>query len=89
MQHEDLRAKKRKLKELGESVASMNFENYKSQLEKVSKAICFELKDHIFKENYILYPTALETINDDSLWSGMKNKCDEIGYCTFTPVECL
>lgn len=89
MEHEDLRAKKRKLKELSESVDKIDFGAYKSSLEKVSKAICFELKDHIFKENYILYPTALETINDDGLWNDMKLKCDEVGYCSFTPVECL
>lgn len=89
LEHEDLRNMKKKLKELSETVEDMDFDVYKSSLEKISKAICFELKDHIFKENYILYPTALETINDDSLWNGMKSKCDEIGYCTFTPVECL
>lgn len=89
LEHEDLRNMKKKLKELSESVNTIDFDVYKSSLEKISKAICFELKDHIFKENYILYPTALETINDDAIWNGMKNKCDEIGYCTFTPVECL
>ena len=41
------------------------------------------------KENYILYPTALEAIKDEKLWENMREKCDDIGYCPFTPKECI
>lgn len=88
LEHEDLRKKKKELKELSESVANLDFNEYKTELKKLSNAICFELKDHIFKENYILYPTALESINEEAKWDNMKTECDNIGYCTFTPEEC-
>ena len=88
LEHEDLRKKKKDLKELSESVAELDFNEYKSELKRLSNAICFELKDHIFKENYILYPTALESINSDDKWVSMKKECDNLGYCSFTPEDC-
>lgn len=85
MEHEELRKKKKALKDLGKSVDKMDFKEYKIKLEKISNAICYELRDHIFKENYILYPTSLETIKDDEKWHEMRERCDMIGYCVFTP----
>jgi uncharacterized protein len=88
LEHEDLRKKKKELKKLSESVSLLDFNEYKIELKRLSNAICFELKDHIFKENYILYPTALESIESDTKWTNMKKECDNIGYCTFTPEYC-
>ncbi len=45
------------------------------------------LRDHIFKENNILYPMAVQVILEPEKWADMKLKCDEIGYCCFTPSE--
>lgn len=88
LEHEDLRKKKRALRDLGESVENIDFNKYKEKLQSLSKDICFELRDHIYKENYILYPTALESIDDEDNWERIKEKCNKIGYCTFTPDEC-
>jgi len=85
MEHEDLRAKKRRLKSLGENIKYINFEAFKADLDETAKYIIFNLRDHIFKENYILYPSALEAIKDEARWTNMKEKCDEVGYCGFTP----
>lgn len=87
LEHDDLRRKKKELRKLSESVSTLDFEEYKRELKRLSNSICFELKDHIFKENYILYPTALETIESESKWDKMKSECDNIGYCSFTPEE--
>ena len=87
MEHEGLRKKKKALRELGDAVATMDFEEYKTELKKISGEIVYELRDHIFKENYILYPTALETITSEEKWAEMKERCDLLGYCTFTPNE--
>ena len=76
-------------RELIKVVEYLDFEDFKDNLQSLSKEICFELKDHIFKENYILYPTALEAIKDEKLWENMIEKCDDIGYCPFTPKECI
>lgn len=82
MEHEDLRKQKRTLKYLAENVGDMDFTVFKKKLDSTSKSIILTLRDHIFKENSILYPTALEVI---MTWDKIKSGCDEIGYCCFTP----
>lgn len=81
-EHEDLTIQKKYLKELVENVGEMDFTVFKKRLDTTSKSIIVTLKDHIFKENSILYPTALEVI---MTWDKIKSGCDEIGYCCFTP----
>ncbi|PRR83793.1 DUF438 domain-containing protein [Clostridium vincentii] len=85
MEHEDLRAKKKFLKQEAEEVSELNFSEVKEKVDETSKYIIFNLRDHIFKENYILYPTAIEAITEKAIWQDMKRRCDEIGYCGFTP----
>jgi DUF438 domain-containing protein len=82
MEHDELRARKRLLKEIAEKVNSMDFESFKSKVDEVAKYIVFNLRDHIYKENYILYPTALDALQDKALWEDMKKRCDNIGYCS-------
>ena len=85
MEHDDLRAKKKYLKETAEDASKLEFNEFKKRVDETAKYIIFNLRDHIFKENYILYPTAIESIKDKETWETMKKKCDEIGYCSFTP----
>ncbi|QAT41604.1 DUF438 domain-containing protein [Clostridium sp. JN-9] len=85
MEHDDLRKRKRLLKETANNVEIMDFNEYKTKVDELSKYIVFHLRDHIYKENYILYPTAIDTLDDKELWAEMKSKCDKIGYCPFTP----
>lgn len=40
-----------------------------------------QLRDHIFKEDTILYPMAVQSIRDPAQWEQMKVRCDAIGYC--------
>lgn len=47
--------------------------------------LTFNLREHILKENTILYPAAFKAINDPNTWVEIRRKCDEIGYCCFTP----
>ncbi|WP_373470684.1 DUF438 domain-containing protein [Carnobacterium alterfunditum] len=85
MEHEDLRSKKEFLKVAAEEASNSNFNEFKEKVDDTSKYIIFNLRDHIFKENYILYPTAIEAIQGKETWQDMKRRCDEIGYCGFTP----
>ncbi|MBN1045626.1 MULTISPECIES: DUF438 domain-containing protein [unclassified Clostridium] len=85
MEHDDLRAKKKFLKQTAEEVYQLEFNEFKEKVDDTAKYIVFNLRDHIFKENYILYPTAIETIKEKEIWKDMKKRCDEIGYCGFTP----
>ncbi|ACA44063.1 DUF438 domain-containing protein [Clostridium botulinum] len=62
MEHDDLRVRKKELKRLSENADKMEFDKFKSKVDETSKYIIFNLRDHIFKENYILYPSSLEAI---------------------------
>lgn len=85
MEHDELRSRKRLLKETADKADSMDFSIYKARVDEAAKYIVFNLRDHIYKENYILYPTVLDAIQDKVLWEDMKNRCDKVGYCSFTP----
>ncbi len=41
------------------------------------------LRQHIDKENRILYPMSVQFINSEEKWATMKQKADAIGYCSF------
>ena len=85
MEHEDLRAKKKFLRQAAEEASELDFAEFKEKVDDTSKYIIFNLRDHIFKENYILYPTAIEAITEKETWQDMKIRCDKIGYCGFAP----
>lgn len=89
MEHDDLRGKKREIKELLNCINYMDFDDFKERLQDLTAYLVFNLRDHIFKENTILYPTAIDSINDDSRWDDMRRRCDEIGYCGFTPKDII
>ena len=74
MEHEDLRTKKKFLKQTAEEVSQLNFDEFKEKVDETAKYIIFNLRDHIFKENYILYPTAIESIKGKEIWQEMRKK---------------
>jgi hypothetical protein len=84
-EHVQLRGQKADLLELSESVEEMDFAEFQRRLNLTVFFIVPVLCDHIFKENNILYPAALEVIEDEEVWERMRDDCDEIGYCCFTP----
>ncbi|MEF8873387.1 MAG: DUF438 domain-containing protein [Candidatus Thermoplasmatota archaeon] len=77
MDHEDMWPKKKKLLELSEDL-----EKNEEEILELAEYLSFNLRDHIFKENNILYPSALDELED---WDEIKEEADEIGYCCFTP----
>ncbi len=89
MEHEDLRPMKKQVRKLGQAALERTIPvaKFKAALDDVESKLVFTLRDHIFKENNILYPTALEVIADKSMWADMKQRCDQIGYCSFTPKQ--
>ncbi|MEM1689292.1 MAG: DUF438 domain-containing protein [Candidatus Hadarchaeales archaeon] len=84
MEHNQLREKKKQLKALVESASKMSFLDFGRQLCELANAIDSALNSHIFKENNILFPTALRIITEQE-WTTIKADFDEIGYCCFTP----
>ncbi len=84
MEHEDLWPRKEQLNELVDEFENLDFPVFKERLEELANYLVVTLRDHIYKENHILYPTAFEVIAEGK-WSNIKKECDEIGYCSFTP----
>lgn len=85
LEHTQLREQKKELLELSESLGAMDFTEFRRRLDLTVSFIVPVLRDHIFKENNVLYPAALEVIEDEEVWERMREGCDEIGYCCFTP----
>ncbi len=85
LEHDAMRARKHHLLELAQQVKTMDYDEFKTKLAEYAGYLVFHLRDHIFKENNILYPTAMETITEASVWEAIQSKCDRIGYCPFTP----
>ena len=84
-EHEELRPKKKEILELCRSVSKMDFQNFKKGLKASADFLVSMLREHIAKENDILYPLSLEVIPEEAVWQEMKKECDKIGYCCFTP----
>ncbi|MDP6612273.1 MAG: hemerythrin domain-containing protein [Candidatus Marinimicrobia bacterium] len=84
MEHEMMREMKHDLK----SQTGNADGDWSVRVEKVSQLIselCSMLRQHIDKENNILYPIALQSITADTQWEEMRIRCDDIGYCCFCP----
>ena len=88
MEHNQIRELKKKLRDLTEKWNSMSFEDFKTQLVEVASRLCEFLPSHFFKENNILFPSALQVIKDAE-WGEVRKEFDEIGYCSFTPKHAL
>lgn len=68
---------KQELKRLAENV-----DRNQERIKQVGDKLVQGLRDHIFKENNLLYPTALKHLED---WDEIKQESEEIGYCCFSP----
>ena len=86
MEHEDLWPYKEEINELAQNADEIDFDEFKRQLKELSEHLIATLRDHIYKENNILYPTAKDVITYDK-WEKIQNLSDEIGYCSFTTFQ--
>ncbi|MEM3442516.1 MAG: DUF438 domain-containing protein [Candidatus Bathyarchaeia archaeon] len=84
MEHNRIREEKKKLSQTIEKYASIGFEDFKRLLAEIAEALNGLLPSHFFKENNILFPTALRVITSQE-WKEIRSEFDEIGYCCFTP----
>jgi len=80
MEHDELLPAKKRLLELSKEPGKD-----KEEIIVIINLLSAKLRDHIFKENNILYPVALQAIGSKEEWDKIKIACDEIGYCCFTP----
>ncbi|MFA5552967.1 MAG: hemerythrin domain-containing protein [Phycisphaerae bacterium] len=83
LQHNQLSARISELRQLAWLIESIPFDEFKLQLQYLTDYIVPAMRRHIFIENNLVLPLAIELIDDPSAWVRIKNICDEIGYCGF------
>jgi len=83
-EHGTLRILKKDLHKLASDKKIKNFEQFREKFLALSRELIASLRDHIFKENNILYPAALKVIPKGK-WKKIGADADKIGYCCFTP----
>ena len=83
-EHDEMRPKKKELYETAKDWESFDYMEFRKKVRELAEYIVETLPKHIYREDRILYPLAIQTIPED-LWDELKRRCDEIGYCCFTP----
>jgi len=83
-EHNQIRDIKKQFTKIIEGYNAIGFQDFKKQLGETAKALNEVLSSHFFKENNILFPTALKVFTDDE-WKDVRREFDAIGYCRFTP----
>ena len=53
-------------------------DEFKARLKSITKYLTTRLRDHLFHEENILYPIALELMKDKQVWKKIKDVCEEI-----------
>lgn len=79
-EHDRLRSLKRLLVEQS-AATSLDTE----AMAETARTLSSMLRDHIAKENEILYPMALSAL-PESTWESLKAACDRIGPCAFVDI---
>lgn len=85
-EHVEFRAMKEKLHQVSSNPDRYSREDLLKLLDEAGSFLVKELANHIYKEDNILYQLALQTIAKEE-WAELKKRCDEIGYCCFTPTD--
>ncbi len=84
MEHDKIRGIKKGLYQAVESAQGMAFSDFARRLDETSLELAEMLSSHFFKENNILFPTALKVISEGE-WQDIRRQFDGLGYCCFTP----
>lgn len=85
-EHKELRVKENELYELAKNYKNISYVKSIKKIRDITEYLSKELTNHIYKENNILYPMAIQAIPKKK-WAEIKKQCDKIGYCCFTPVS--
>jgi DUF438 domain-containing protein len=83
-EHDKIRAIEKGFYKTVDAHSSMSFAEFTRQLEESALALADMLSQHFYKENHILFPTALRVIGEHE-WPDIRAHFDELGYCCFTP----
>jgi PAS domain S-box-containing protein len=83
-EHDQIRKIKKDIYSILDARDSMAFQDFADQLQEATDFLAEMLSNHFYKENNILFPTALKVIGE-SEWKEVRAQFDELGYCAFTP----
>jgi PAS domain S-box-containing protein len=83
-EHNEIRKIKKEIYNAIDNYKNIGIQDFVKTLTNVSISLYETLHSHFYKENNILFPTALKVIAEDE-WMDIKNQFDELGYCCFTP----
>jgi DUF438 domain-containing protein len=84
MDHDRIRQIEKELFATVETRKEAEFQDFAVKLEETALALGEMLSNHFYKENNVLFSTALNVISTDE-WTDVRRQFDEIGYCCFTP----
>ena len=71
-----------------ENRENLGVEDFRGKLLSHLKNLTDLIPNHFYKEENILFPTALKLITDKE-WQEIKASMDDLGYCYFTPKEAI
>jgi DUF438 domain-containing protein len=72
----------RKIAELVRNGHKMQFAFFKRELSIAVGTLVSAYREHIFREDNIMLPTALKVIEEPKVWQRMNDYCDEVSYCS-------
>lgn len=84
MDHDKIREIEKNLYKIIDSYGKTEFQDFTKNLKISAIALAEMLSNHFYKENHILFPTALNVITEAE-WTDIRKQFDELGYCCFTP----
>jgi len=85
-EHDKIREIKKNLYNIIDEHENIVFQDFIKQFGNITISLVDMLTSHFFKENNILFPTAMKVITE-SEWNEVIKQFNEIGYCCFTPVH--
>ncbi|MDP2939452.1 MAG: DUF438 domain-containing protein [Candidatus Omnitrophota bacterium] len=84
--HAEFKAKKKSLNEIAMAQQEKDFKEFLEGITPLIEFLTKNLEEHIYKEDNILYPMALEVLEKEE-WKEVRKKFDAIGYCCFAPED--
>jgi PAS domain S-box-containing protein len=84
MEHDKIRQMKKSIYQLVDARESMSPQDFAREMEEAASSLVEFLSSHFYKENNVLFPTALKVIEQNE-WRDIRRQFDELGYCCFTP----
>ncbi|MFZ5800970.1 MAG: DUF438 domain-containing protein [Candidatus Omnitrophota bacterium] len=84
--HIEFKAKKKGLFEITMNAQGEDFKEFVKTISPLIEFLVKNLDEHIYKEDNILYPMSLKTLERNE-WKEVRKKFDAIGYCCFAPAD--